>query len=245
MNKNINNLSRAMGINVPVVYEYSNLSDPNVISNLRADLRGLPLIYAIHRNNTTDLYIGSTVEPNIRFYNHLISGKDSNEYLQNAISKYGKDNFTLYVLHLIDLPQEASKKQKEVIMISFEQMYFDLLNPSYNFIKKAGRNRTGILHSEESKSLMSSQMKGKNLGKVPINKGKSLSDEEKALSINASSHRSKRVYLYDEDNNLVTIYNSLNTACKQEGCSKATMSNCIRNNVLFRGWTVKYSQSVA
>lgn len=240
MKKNFNNLSRAMGIQVPVVYEYSNLSDPSVISKLRADLRGLPLIYAIHRNDTKDLYIGSTVEPNIRFYNHLISGKDSNEFLQNAISKYGKENFTLYVLHLIDLPLEASRKQKEDIMISFEQMYFDLLNPTYNFIKSAGRNRTGISHSEESKLLMSSHMKGKNEGKSPINKGKQLSDEEKALSINASQHRLKKVYLYDEDNNLVTIYNGLNLACKQEQCSKATMSKCIKNNELFRGWTVKY-----
>lgn len=229
-----------MGIKLPVVYEYSNLFDPTVISNLRADLRGLPLIYAIHRNDTKDLYIGSTVEPNIRFYNHLISGKDSNKFLQNAISKYGKDNFTLYVLHLIDLPLEASRKQKEEIMISFEQMYFDLLNPTYNFVKSAGRNRTGIFHSDESKLLMSSHMKGKNLSKSPINKGKQLSDEEKALSINASQHRIKKVYLYDEYNNLVTIYSGLNIACKEEQCSKATMSNCIKNNTLFRGWTVRY-----
>lgn len=234
-------------------------ADPTVISKLRADLRGLPLIYAIHRNDTKDLYIGSTVEPNIRFYNHLISGKDSNKFLQNAISKYGKDNFTLYVLHLIDLPLEASRKQKEEIMISFEQMYFDLLNPTYNFVKSAGRNRTGIFHSNESKLLMSSHMKGKNLSKYPINKGKQLSNEEKAprganlapkgsrpaprasaLSINASQHRIKKVYLYDEYNNLVTIYNGLNIACKEEQCSKATMSNCIKNNTLFRGWTVKY-----
>ena len=241
MNKNLNNLSRAMDIDVSVVFEYSNLSDPSVVSKLRADLRGLPLIYAIHRNNTKDLYVGSTVEPNIRFYNHLISGKDSNEFLQNAISKYGKENFTLYVLHLIDLPSEADKKQKEAIMVSFEQKYFDLLNPTYNFIKTAGRNRTGISHSEDSKLLMSSQMMGKNVGKSPINKGKQLSDEEKALSINASQHRLKRVYFYDQENNLVTIYDGLNIACKQEQCSKATMSKCINNNELFRGWIVKYN----
>lgn len=57
--------------------------------------------------------------------------------------------------------------------------------------------------------------------------------------------RLKRVYFYDEDNNLVTIYSGLNIACKQEGCSKATMSKAINNNVLFRGWTVKFGQSVA
>lgn len=40
-------------------------------------------------------------------------------------------------------------------MIAFEQLYFDLLNPSYNFIKQAGRNRSGIIYTEESKALMS------------------------------------------------------------------------------------------
>lgn len=252
-----NNLSLAMGIEVPVVYEYSNLNK-DVINTLRAELRGQPLIYAIHRIGTTDLYIGSTVEPNIRFYNHFISGKDSNEYLQNAFSKYGKENFTLFVLHLINLPKEASRKQKEEIMISFEQMYFDLLNPTYNFIKRAsppaggrckgasgpfaGRNRTGILHSESSKLLISENTKGKNIGKTPINKGKKLSEKEKALSINASSHRLRRVYLYDEDNNLVTIYSGLNIACNAEKCSKATMTRCIKNNESFRGWFVRYDQ---
>lgn len=240
-----NNLSLATGIQVPVVKQYSDLSDPAVIARLRAELRGQPLIYAIHRDGTTDLYIGSTVEPNIRFYNHFILGKDSNEYLQNAFVKYGKDNFTLYVLNLVDLPSEASRKQKEDIMISFEQMYFDLLSPTYNFIKTAGRNRTGIQHSEDSKLLMSSQMKGKNLGNTPINKGVRLTDEQKALSINASSHRLKRVYLYDENNNLVTVYSGLNIACKAEGCSKATLSSCIKNGKPFRGWTVSYDQSGA
>lgn len=37
-------------------------------------------------------------------------------------------------------------------MIAFEQLYFDLLNPSYYFIKQAGRNRSGITHTEESKA---------------------------------------------------------------------------------------------
>jgi hypothetical protein len=239
-----NNLSSAMGIQVPVVCEYPDLSNPEVVSQLRADLRGQSLVYAIHRNNTTDLYVGSTLKPHIRFYEHLISSYHSNEYLQNAFSKYGKENFTLYVLHLIDLPQEASREQKENIMISFEQMYFDLLNPTYNFIKRAGRNRAGTSHSEESKLLMSLQMRGKNTGKTPINKGRKLSEERKVLSIKGSSHRLKKVYFYDEDHNLVMIHNGINIACKAEKCSKATMSRSIKDKVPFRGWIVKYAQSV-
>lgn len=116
-------------------------------------------------------------------------------------------------------------------------------HPSYNFIKQAGRNRLGILHTEESKKLMSKSMKGKNLGNIPVNKGVTLSDEEKALSINASQHRYKPVYLYDEGNNLVTIYKSLNSACRAEKASKrSTISTyCIKSGNSFRGWTVTYT----
>lgn len=236
-----NNLSKAMGIEVPVVYSYSNLADKDIINVLRKELKGLPLVYCIHRDNTTDLYIGSTIEPEIRFYNHLILGKDSNEYLQNAFNKYGKENFSLYILNLVEIPSESSRKDKENLMIAFEQLYFDLLNPSYNFIKQAGRNRLGISHTEESKKLMSKNRKGKNLGSIPVNKGVSLSDEEKALSINASQHRYKPVYFYDENNNLVTIYKSLNSACRAEKASKSTISNCIKTGDSFRGWTVTYT----
>lgn len=236
-----NNLSKALGIDVPVVYSYSNLADKNIINALRKELRNLPLVYCIHRDNTTDLYIGSTIEPETRFYNHLILGKDSNKYLQNAFDKYGKENFSLYILNLVDIPPESSKKDKENLMIAFEQLYFDLLNPSYNFIKQAGRNRSGILHTEESKALMSKSRKGKNLGSIPVNKGVILSDEEKALSINASQHRYKPVYFYDEDNNLVTVYKSLNSACRVEKTSKSTLSNSIKTGNPFRGWTVTYT----
>ena len=65
---------------------------------LRIELKDKPLIYCIHRNDTLDLYVGSTIEPEVRFYNHLISGRDSNKHLQRSFEKYGKQNFTLYIL---------------------------------------------------------------------------------------------------------------------------------------------------
>lgn len=79
----------------------------------------------------------------------------------------------------------------------------DLLEPTYNFSKFAGKSRMGIQHSEASKKLMSEAMSGKNKGKIPINKGTSLTLEQKLKSIIASQHRYKPVYLYDEFNNLV------------------------------------------
>lgn len=59
-------------------------------------------------------------------------------------------------------------------------------------------------------------MKGKNLGKIPINKGIKLKDEEKQQLAWRSKHRKKPVYFYDDYNNLVTIYDSLNATCRGE-----------------------------
>lgn len=85
-----NNLSLSTGITISTLKQYSNLTDKNVINLLRMELKNKPLIYCIHRNDTLDLYVGSTIEPEVRFYNHLISGRDSNKYLQRSFEKYGK-----------------------------------------------------------------------------------------------------------------------------------------------------------
>lgn len=72
--------------------------------------------------------------------------------------------FTLYILAWVELSSAKTEKQREEIMISYEQKYMDLLKPTYNFSQLAGINRLGIKHSEASKELMSERMKGKNQG---------------------------------------------------------------------------------
>ena len=259
-----NNLSLSTGIIIPTLKEYSNLSDNNVINLLRIELWGpsgssrkdktLLLIYCIHRNDTLDLYVGSTIEPEVRFYNHLISGRDSNKHLQRSFEKYGKQNFTLYNLAWVELSSAKTEKglPREEIMISYEQKYIDLLKPTYNFSQLAGINRLGIKHSEESKELRSERMKGKNLGKIPINtrklpaprvvsgQGIKLKDEEKQQLASRSKHRKKPVYFYDDYNNLVSIYDSLNATYRGENCNKTNLLNCIKTGKLFRGWLVCY-----
>ena len=54
-------------------------------------------------------------------------------------------------------------------------------------------------------------------------------------------NRYKPVYFYDEDNNLVTVYKSLNSACRAEKTSKSTLSNSIKTGNPFRRWTVTYT----
>jgi len=59
-------------------------------------------------------------------------------------------------------------------------------------------------------------------------------------SIDASRHRYKPVYFYDEADNLITMYESLNATCRAEGANKNNMIDCIKTPRLFRGWQVTY-----
>jgi len=87
----------------------------------------------------------------------------------------------------------------------------------------------GFQHSEESKNKIRAAFIG-----IP------LTPEQRLKSINASRHRYKPVYFYDEANNLVTMYESLNRTCRAEGANKNHMLDCINTPRLFRGWVVTY-----
>src|SRR5947209_5247341 len=76
--------------------KYTNLHTSKTVQQLRSELKGL--IYFINLNDTPEGYVGSTVQPELRFYSHFVSGLSSNLHLQNAFNKYGKENFTLYIL---------------------------------------------------------------------------------------------------------------------------------------------------
>jgi hypothetical protein len=61
------------------------------IDVIRFTTKGLAfgIVYGIYNTITHKIYVGSTIRPVVRFYEHLISGINSNLYLQNAITKYG------------------------------------------------------------------------------------------------------------------------------------------------------------
>jgi hypothetical protein len=73
---------------------YTNLHDPDSITAMRKELKLInkPCIYMFYHNDSQNCYVGSTIEPHVRFKNHL-SGVDSNKHLQNAFKKYGKKKF--------------------------------------------------------------------------------------------------------------------------------------------------------
>jgi group I intron endonuclease len=111
-------------------------------------------IYKILNLLTGDFYIGSTVNFNIRKYNHykdLRKNLHYNSHLQNAWNKYGEENFKFEIVEIV--------KEKKQLIIK-EQYYLDIYNPNYNICKIAG-NTLGRICSEETKNKIRSKHVGK------------------------------------------------------------------------------------
>ena len=99
------------------------------------ELGGKSGIYQIRNLINNKIYVGSSKNIQIRFYNHrskLKNNKHNNTYLQNSYNKYGKENF---VYEIIEFCKEYKK-------IELEQYWIDRLgvvdkNIGYNISKKA------------------------------------------------------------------------------------------------------------
>jgi len=161
----------------------------------------------IYNNITNQIYIGSSIEPSKRVYNHFISSRDSNVYLQSSIKTYGLSSFTFVVFSVLEVSNDLTKLEKKDMIIPLEQKHLDMFPESqlYNFLYVAD-SKLGSNHSEESKLLMSINSIGKNLGNIPANKGTKLSELERMKLISGMKHRFKAIYFYDDMMNLVAVY---------------------------------------
>jgi group I intron endonuclease len=111
-------------------------------------------IYKIYNLIDDNFYIGSSVNLRKRestHFNLLKKNKHHCIYLQNAVNKYGINNFIFEIIEYVDCFKN---------LINREQYYFDLLNPKYNTDKIAG-SRLGSKVSDETKLKISLFNKGK------------------------------------------------------------------------------------
>lgn len=119
-------------------------------------------IYKILNLVTGQFYIGSAVDFNRRWNKHRreLNGKiHPNAYLQNAWNKYSEIAFEFSIV----------QRCEKIDLVRIEQIYLDLFK-SYNRqigynICIVADNRTGVLHTEATKSKMSVARKG--LAKSP------------------------------------------------------------------------------
>ena len=68
-----NNLSIALGIDILIETFYIELQDLKTITLMQKELKlkNKPCIYVFHLNDSQKCYVGSTIEPHVRFKNHL------------------------------------------------------------------------------------------------------------------------------------------------------------------------------
>jgi hypothetical protein len=229
--------------NLPKVIEFNNLHLTENFIEVVNTLNDLAGVYCIKNLITGSMYIGSSMLLADRFKNHFI--KSSNAHLRSAIKKYGLANFKFSIVEFVephpDLPIEENRDN----LLAREQHWLDWLfslpsNLRYNFNPTAGTT-LGYKHSEESRAKMSVSMKGKNLGKEPVNKGVPFTEAERQVLKMAQKHRYKPVYFYDGINNLITFYESLNATCRAEHANKNHMIECIKTGRPFRGYFVTYT----
>lgn len=124
-------------------------------------------MYGIYNKINHKIYIGSTTKPVVRFYEHLVSGDNSNLHLQNSIKKEGLESFSVFIFEVISNSPYITNKD----MLKVEQKYLDYFpsEQKYNFARIAGGGGR-IMTIEERKSI-SVRMKGVNVGRAPVNKG--------------------------------------------------------------------------
>lgn len=169
---------------------YPNLYNSEIISNVREELTNKSGIYLLICNTTGKIYLGSAINLRKRFNEHL-NRSNSNLLLQNAIKKYGIENFTFIILEICH-PEE---------LIAFEQYYMDELKPTYNILHIAGSLK-GFKHSEASRQLISVAKKN-NLYSLGYIHSEESRKRISLAHIGQLPVNSIKVYIYSLDNVLI------------------------------------------
>jgi len=140
------------------VSSYSNLTDPSVLSNIKAVLKGEAGVYAFQLIETGEiLYIGSSVNLAFRFYQHF-KNYSSNIALQRAFSKYGISGFNFLILAEYTVQKDISVQENRDALLALEQQFLEQYSPRYNILPIAG-SPLGFSHSEETKAKLSALAK--------------------------------------------------------------------------------------
>ena len=106
------------------------------------------------------IYIGKANNLFRRIKEHFFLSSD--QVIDRAIKKYGKENFTIFIIDEFETIDNIELLALEVAYIE----YFDSTNPKIGYnICKFSFDRSGLKHSEETKQKMSKNSTRANLGK--------------------------------------------------------------------------------
>lgn len=151
-------------------------------------------IYKITNILTNDFYIGASKDIARRLSTHF--NRDSKRYKNHKfyedIRKYGVENFKYEVI------EECSESK----LLTKEQYYYDILNPTYNIV------RPTECHFDNPISRMKATLNANTPEKVNERKSKYNSEEYKLKFKKTQSHRMRPVILIDSNGNKI-IFESL------------------------------------
>ena len=133
----------------------------------------------------------------------------------SAIKHYGWDNFECEILH-----DNLTREEADELEIEYIKYYRDELGISYN-MEDGGKSKGTHQNSEEVKRMISESMKGKNVG------------EKNGMYVKISPS-SKKVYEYDEEFNLINVYDAIQYATKNINISHMTLSKHLYKHNLVR-----------
>lgn len=204
------------------------------------------IIYLITNNINGKKYIGQTVQSvETRFYQHC-RDKRSGSTVSKAITKYGKDNFTIEIIDTADSFLELNIKEEYWIC-------------SLDLVKKGYNSRTGGRdgrHTEQSRAKMSKSHTGKVLNKshrqaiskgmqtskkaIKADKGKYFRENNPQYDIELKSKiaRSKYKPVYCVNNKL--CYLSLKLASEDLDIKQNSMSTAMTRGNRIHGYKFYY-----
>lgn len=208
-------------------------------------------IYVITNNINGKQYVGQTrVGVRKRWLAHCWPSSCRNQIICKAISKYGKENFTIK-----EVQQCKSQEDLDEAELEWRNKLKAWSPNGYNL--KAGNGRgsvsvetrikiglanKGKKRSEETRKKLSESHRGIKLSQAAkdklseFNKGKKLSEEHKK-SIAAAV--AKDYVLVDPNGDIITI-NNMKAFCEENGYSKSKMSELVNGKrLIYRGWTVR------
>jgi group I intron endonuclease len=210
---------------------------------IKTELKMKTGIYGFLCKTNNKLYIGSSINLNLRFNNH-INGVQSNILFQRAINKYNLQDFIFIVFKYC----EPDK------LVSREQYYLNFLEPEYNILMVAGSSldykhteealtkisetSKGKLHSPETKGLMSETHKGKEFfleHRTKISTAKK--DKKFSLEHRTSISAAKgigTIFVYDLQGSLKNTFSSARNAAEFFNCFHPTITKYTISGKLFK-----------
>jgi group I intron endonuclease len=197
-------------------------------------------VYCLVNKIDGNIYIGSSVNLQVRFRNYLNTNflktnKNKNMPITQALLKYGVDNFAVFILEYVIVEN-----------LTIRETYYITQNLPYYNVLKQGYSSLGFKHTEETKKLLSelaTNRKHSDKTKTLISRAlvgdnnpfynKKHSVESKLRIIEAKS--AYPVYIYNSFKILLVIFPSVTTLAKLIKSNFYSVVTNIKKETLFRG----------